>query len=499
LAESVALQSEQVEVVRELLPDDNALNHILNMTWRYWRLWVPDMPNNGTQQTQVEGAKAMFLKSMSSAQPAAIAKGLFWLSLCMQQLPFEFTYLPVDLRRPREVLIGMLVGTAGKLLQSVHHAHYEAAMIEAYMLWIKILINMGHPLEAWQKTRDAGQVALVLGIHRPGKRSDLSQEHKLWTQIWQSDRQLSLVLGLPCFITSTHPSIAKDLSSYSRHERFCHRIAQIAGSICDRNDDSDEEARTKTFEIEAELDSLYDQLPEFPESPAVTLVEVYLRQTSVMLYEIEYIMLFLPYLFAAEDSLTQHARRRSSIASRGLLKSYLRLHEHEELLVCELMDFQAFLAGLLLIIGQLYHFDGANEHISTDQGLITDLIGSLRSLSQKMHCNVAGQGTHVLERLYAVASGECMDEIFQATIPYFGRVSINISSTHNVPCASTEGANSLGASDSRSQSEFSFEDMIDLELFDFATMDGFITHNSSELCGDWFGATASALDADYRI
>lgn len=92
--------------------------------------------------------------------------------------------------------------------------------------------------------------------------------------------------------------------------------------------------------------------------------------------------------------------------------------------MCNLLDFQAFTAGMILILNLL-----ANQITSEDLEweCVYDLIQTFDRASQIKPNHVATRASELLQELskfrYHILEN---DEIFQAVVPYFGKITIKI-------------------------------------------------------------------------
>lgn len=107
-------------------------------------------------------------------------------------------------------------------------------------MYAQFYIYTGKPRKAWLIFRRAVSFAHLLGLfRRPGIQAEEfpSQRKSLWLQIWQGERCLSLILGLPYATAKSDEDLENwevDTTGFPG-EHFLLRLGLILGHVIDRN------------------------------------------------------------------------------------------------------------------------------------------------------------------------------------------------------------------------------------------------------------------------
>ncbi|KAF4626184.1 hypothetical protein G7Y89_g11977 [Cudoniella acicularis] len=144
----------------------------------------------------IRTAKAFIHGSMGSDSPARVTKAVLFLALYIQQLPNSIANQQTKLSVHPEARLDSYLLLANMLLSISGDTTPTIDGLECLIILAKLYMNMGKVRESWLSIRRAINLGLLLRLHNaagPGK----DREHELWSHLWQTDRQLSLVLGLP--------------------------------------------------------------------------------------------------------------------------------------------------------------------------------------------------------------------------------------------------------------------------------------------------------------
>jgi hypothetical protein len=405
-----------LEEVGPFLPTADGLTHILEVTEPFWGLW-PGSPSGHDQ------ARTLVVDGLRSWRPARVAKSLLWLALCIEQTPRNLqtpsgTWIPAPLR----AVVAAYIGCADRLLAE---GAGDTESMECFLLQHRLYINVGKPRRAWACLRRATTHAMLLGMHnRP--------DSHLWTYCWQYDRVLSLILGFPPAMSDSHPGLAKRGGS-SVEEEIMHDIAVIAGHIVERNQNHQTANYSVTVEIDEELERLKRRIPlEWWDEPLAgrSVSYCYQRQTTKLFYHSLCKMLHLPYMLQSSPERKYEPSRAAAVeACREIVRCYLGLRSSTapSLVVCDLLDFFAFSAAVVLVIDLLGR---GTDSAPSDWDLVDVTTKQLRRVSQVLDCVVARQASNLLGRLCAwrdpgrPGGGHQEEGFFEAAIPYFGKVRI---------------------------------------------------------------------------
>lgn len=428
-----------------MLQDDDLLT-LLAATEQYWPIWPPwqygDLPPTmRTLQTGGIEFAARFLSHMArSSSPCIAAKALLWLSLCIQQAPKTLQLSQCELSQ--EVLLASYMQTADSLLTSAASTGETLHGIEARLIQQKLYMDMGWPRHAWLSVRRAADGALLLRLHRaPDQKGGGGREAAIWTKIWHLETSLALILGLPSTIHSPGPPPQRDHDDSSGGcdsplSTLQHRMSSLAASVVARNQ-SPQPSYLATVQIGHELDKCRALMPDGwwhePPRPDQPFAQLYAQQVTKVQYFLIAKLLHLPFMLSADVGY-EYSRASAVAASRGLIAAYLGLRSCARglFVVCESLEFQAFSAGITLLIRLLSPASGKRPGDDDDSGedwpLIEALTTGLWRTASLMRCDVASQAAEVLSLLTQAARGAYTGpDRYDVVLPYFGKITIALS------------------------------------------------------------------------
>ncbi|KAK8120810.1 hypothetical protein PG999_004930 [Apiospora kogelbergensis] len=425
-----------------LIPRQGTLSLILQQTEHLWSIW-PWLPSTTWDAFSEEklGAVGMARDSISRAMaaeiPATAARAILWLGLCLQQLPREFGRLHTDLPLSPTNLITSYMSGAENLLKMDEDRGGSIDGLEAMALLSKLYLNGGKPRKAWAIVRGAINQAMLLGLHHMNDATD--QRNKVvWSYLWQMDRQFSMILGFPCVLSESHPSLSAAHASVSSTPSFIARqLAIIAGRIVERNQNHADIDYYETLKIAHDLDECRRMMPaqwfEVPH-PGTPMAVVYGIQTLKISYFQSQKYLHLPYMLkATHESNFIDSRTAALEACRGMIEAYQMLRSHKDpmTIICDVMDFQVFSAAIVVIINLLSQ-PPAPESITSLHDQARDwerasvTASTLKRVSEVMECPVAQQAHEVLHYLLQARDGKYSGpEPYEVMIPYFGKLRIS--------------------------------------------------------------------------
>ncbi|KAK3670261.1 hypothetical protein LTR78_009815 [Recurvomyces mirabilis] len=437
-----------VHLPQGLMLQDEDLVTLLAATEQFWPIWPPWQygtlpPTMRTLQTGGVIFAACFLSQMARSSSHCIAaKALLWLSLCVQQAPMTLQLTRCLLLQ--EALLASYMRTAESLLASASGKGETLHGIEARLIQQKLYMNMGRPRRAWLSLRRAADEAMLLRLHRSpeqinggGGGGERHREVAIWTEIWHLETNFALILGLP----NTVPGFTSSTSYESPLCMFQHRLGGLAASVVARNQ-SAQPSYFATVELGHELeqcrglmpDIWWNELPQLDQS----FVQVFARQATKIQYFLIVKLLHLPFMLSANDG-HKYSRTSAAAASRGLIAAYLGLRSCDEgqFTVCESLEFQAFSAGVTLLIRLISNASlraGSEDvNVRDDWALIEALTTALRRTANLMRCRVASQAAEVLGLLTQAA--QCTytgPDRYNVVLPYFGKITITRSRSQSM-------------------------------------------------------------------
>lgn len=437
---STSSQSRVQTLIRSLivlLPDRATLQAILTETSRFWSTWPPCYYDKESKDTLQPGqhteAIDFIYASFQSQKPAAIAKAMLFLSLCVQQLPKDS---PSSMLLPStNALKDDCVDISSTLLFVGAETGQGLDDVEARMLLYKLCLNMGKPRRAWTTVRSAAESAILQGMHRLSKHSDARLRY-LWEMIWQCDRLASAILGAPAYLSNAHPSIIAGPTGDSTMEQIAFQVFKLTGEVIERDQNH---AHNPNYATTVQLDE--DCTAIRPTMPAEWFDLAWQAELSLgMFYNLQgikmkYLMLVkdihLPWMLkSTTEPRYQHSRTATLEASRDFINEYevLRSNPHTEYINCELMDFQAFSATIILIVGLLTQPASSRNPCkeARDWALVDKVIHYLARIAERLQCSVAAQSFQSLEHLKKACRGDAgVLEKYEVVIPFFGQVRIS--------------------------------------------------------------------------
>lgn len=416
--------------LNSLLPTDDVLTSILDVTQPYWPLWGP-FPDHvfstaKGNQSRVSLARNFILESLGSGCPTSAARAMLCLALCIQQLPAKFQHhhrLPGS----SNLLVDSYLSGAETLL-SVEGTSRGIDTVECWPLLAKLYINVGKPRKAWLSCRRGLDLGLLVGIHRDT--TDLRRS-MLWGTIWNMERYTGFIVGVPSSISDSHPSISRGSGHIpSIGVAVMHQISIIAGHVNDRNQDPATHTYATTLRIEEELRQCRSIMsPEWWDytAPHESLDLAY-KTTGIKMQFLDLVKtLYLPYVHSPVVD-EEHARFKMAglAAARETIQVYqnFRHANGTTWVMCDILDFLAFSAAVMLIINLLSQpAPSVYGQDAIDWDLADGVSKYLNHVSREMECGVASQAGRLLDYLSMSYHGTYSGpEVYEAVIPYFGKV-----------------------------------------------------------------------------
>lgn len=425
-----------VASLKNVLPSFDNLGAIFKFTEPYWPIWTDiakDFIPYSASNDRSSAAREFILDSLRSGSPMSAAKAVLFLCLCIQQLHVDWRkrYLQ-NIQMSHNNLINHYLDHADALLTLDERIQDSLDGIECRLLQLKIYFNMGKPRKAFYAARSALTTALFLGLHRPDKHTN-ARKRDLWAQVWQGERIVSTVVGLPSATSDSHPGISEKYTFDAPGAKLMHRIAVICGHLNERNQDKDINDYSATAKLSQELQACIDDLPpgflETDPTPDMPLDQTYYILSLRFYYYTLVRTVHSPYIFQTTvDKNSEFSRRAGLDSCRKLMQAYevMRVVPGSTIIVCDVMDYIAFVSALIVIVtlfSQRNTIDRCQE--VQDWELINSVIRNQRRLTELMECSVADQSIRVLEYLSAVYHGTYDGPAtFETVIPYVGKVRI---------------------------------------------------------------------------
>jgi hypothetical protein len=341
--------------------------------------------------------------------------------------------------------------------------------------------NAGNLRRAYLTMRRAMVLAQTMRLHReidpsslvflePETRSRIDPKY-MWFRIVQSDRYLSMMLGLPHGSTENtfaSPRALEDCSAMERMERI---MCMAGGRILLRNETNIEDL-VETKEIDNLLRKAAACMPPkwwlVPDLRSTTTDDIHiLRETIRMITQLTYYhilaQLHLPYLLRPSTNREHDYSKITAVnASREILARFIVFRDHQTIgSYCRGIDFLAFIATTTLSLAHIaarqnhsintYNsnvFDFLAHQTLGDRGMMERVLESMEHMSRVSKDRIALKIASILHHLLIIeadtanearysaesASGEeeleCSGKVsdvghgLRINIPYIGTVKV---------------------------------------------------------------------------
>lgn len=318
--------------------------------------------------------------------------------------------------------------------------------IECLFLYYKHNINDGRIRRAWINIRRALSFSQLIGLHtlwkstpRPHSDPAFLRGESLWKALYQSDRFLSLLLGLPYAVSE----IPGTVSAYTgvnnpspAGEHYLFRLSSIVGHIIDRNQEPpNNNTLPLTMKIESELADLTASMPSnwWVNDTNVDNVadQMYTRLLPQFWHHQARTLLHLPFMLkASTDRRYEYNRIAALESAREMLKRYEKFRPGMGLgsNICKVVDFQIFTAAMVLVLNLLSTSASSpprdREEAAADEELITKTHDLLHRASLETEAGVTTQAARALKMFCKARADPCRpgQKSAKVVIPYFGAV-----------------------------------------------------------------------------
>jgi hypothetical protein len=297
-------------------------------------------------------------------------------------------------------------------------------------LQAKCCVNMGRPRRAWISIRRAHDQSILLGLHNGGSHTDLDDVNT-WATICGYESQLSLLLGVPQVASCA--GIQNTVCGAPQEVAVMQRINLLCIQINERNQNHQSSTYADTLKLDECLDDLRAMIPpdwwNMHGVEKLPLEVFHIRQTAKLYFFHLKQTTHLPYMLqAVQERKYEYSRESVFEAAEGIIRCYeeRRLHGDGQYIMCFLVDFLAFSAGLVLatdlVSQRSMHTQASREK---NWQLIASLICELQHAADLLEHTVATQAAQLLIYLYSSCHGSYDGpDIYEAVVPYFGKVCI---------------------------------------------------------------------------
>jgi hypothetical protein len=337
--------------------------------------------------------------------------------------------------------------------------------LECIVLQAKCYLDIGQPRRSWLTYRRGLDVAqLVVNASKPVINSaltvyiqNLHRTHQnsleagsIWWTLYQGDRFLSLLLGLPYSVNDVQcqPSHENHTNGAGMSvQPFSLQCGKIAGTLIDRNQSGKEDSISKAMQIDDEMEKLAASMPQnwwevasLMTDSSISTIEVRQRILLQLFFLLIRAYLHLPFLLMRQPppgfGYCEHSRMACVDSARMMVQRYHMLRfdfDGQALYDCKTNDFVGFIASVILLVGTSRSGGPqASKRTAEDSSLIDASVSMFKRLSESEPCRLFSQCHHALDTLKG-KHGHNINPIDSSPsvkifIPYFGTVSIKPSS-----------------------------------------------------------------------
>ncbi|PVH95780.1 hypothetical protein DM02DRAFT_689396 [Periconia macrospinosa] len=481
-----------IHIPRPPLPTLATLKSLLSYSEKYWPIWPTIAFDVARLQqfilSQHEFNSHALTTDMNSHERLAIAKLYLWIALCLVHCPRRHID-SLTLPEIKKDLIARYTDYASMVLSINIDGNGGEEEVECLSILWKIAFDTGKPNRAWRYLRQGITRAIQLGYHRQDVHFD-ERKTAIWTALWQHERRISCMLGLPSCTSKEHAGTRlQDLPQNDATFAAHHRLSVIEGEIVKRDQTGAKNDYALTIQIDQDLESIRPLLPFL--SAQSDLVTIYTAVGVKIRFHDTQKLLHVPCILREDIStLSRYSFDRVVDACREIIHTLTFLREVCDEYMCEVLDFQLFSAAMTLIIGILSHRRESTTSSSpssidetSDWNLVDSSLKCLRSTVERLDCSVAKQGADTLDAIIAVCHHRRLpdqqpsleNDSLVVTVPYFGCFRINF------PDSSSSAFPQSTRQPHASSVEFSMVDPLPSALTSSAAWP-----YEDELVSDWF-------------
>jgi hypothetical protein len=500
------------EALTSLLPSHTAMYAILEAGGVWWDILRQMYPYLCNEDTKMTLPTYVFL-ALNQDNPVIIGCALSWIALSIQCLPLDFESSHLSLPLPVDDLAEHYISNVDRLVVSDDELSVSLEGIENILLQSQFYGNVARPRKAWTTIRRGISHATMLGLHRastpPSSASSprVKRRESIWWHLVECESYLSLLLGLPSFMPATLWDLGRDETGKTSTISCAHyrrKLSIIVGTISQRNQANPTSSLSGTLDIDHELESLaslmpihwWDLIAPSKESSKDAL-EIHERISTQFWHHQAKAYLHLPFMLQSPtDGSYDHSGTQCLIASRKMIQMYITMRELTggRINICRVIDFQAFTAAVILMLGLLGYRPKPGPEDSHQELVDSDLVDTVIEVLRRVRCErenlTAAQCLQALETLVTIGRGQSPAEEWKCRIfiPYCGMISIAPGSKYAVakttvpryPAQMTTASLDEGASAATAHAEDCTESpVIEIDVFNAPFLGSFIPNSQS--------------------
>jgi hypothetical protein len=437
-------RSKLCETLTSLLPTETAMHAILNIGGIWWAIARKIYPYICTEDETMT-LLSYVLMALNQDNPVVIGCALCWISLSIQHLPTDFESSYLSLPLPLSDLMELYIKTVDKLIVADEELSMSLEGIENILLLSQFYGSVGRPRKAWTTIRRGISHAVLLGLHEPPRFSSgphstsTIRRDSVWWHLAECESTLCLMLGLPTSMTISSKNIEDESNGFKNMASsgiFRRKLALVARTVSQRGQRALSDSQPSTQDIDQELDHLANNMSTHWWHDATLkhnipdIIENHERIVSQFWYHQVKVYLHLPF-FLQPPSETQNESSRIQCldASRSMIVMYVKMREQAagKVKLCRVIDFQAFTAAIILVLGQLGYSPAGPEEAhrgKDDQQLLQQTIEILRRVSLEYGNLTAAQSHQALTALVELGQAGVEGQTCKVFVPYFGMISV---------------------------------------------------------------------------
>ncbi|KFY49288.1 hypothetical protein V496_10108 [Pseudogymnoascus sp. VKM F-4515 (FW-2607)] len=445
--------------LKAAVPNTRDLRLLFESGQAVWQIWQRSFPGINEADAGPDGGyhipslQSHISNVVESNDPVAISKVLLCSALSAQQIDLGSDITESHLSVSPKELQERTLNPVEKFLREDEKSACSLEGLQCILTQTRIYINEGMPHKAWLTFRRAISYAQLLGLHRQQMGSEdgkSRQKLSLWMRIWQGERYLSLVLGLPSSAVENLGDVhvlQKEGSKVPSGEYLLLKLGAVSGRMINRDQHPTKSDYATTIQIDQDLEECKNSMPETwwetPIGPDLSLASAADMLAAKFAYQFLRILLHLPFMLQSKTNRRYEFSRIAALdASREMIEYYQIMRDVDRPLfnICCLADFQAFTAAMVLTLNLLDQAAPSNTSLASHQThgdweIIVGITQVLKRVSKSSTSSVATQAAKVLEDLYHIwfNNSDHGNEAYHAVIPYFGKLTINVRSAVQAP------------------------------------------------------------------
>jgi hypothetical protein len=417
--------------------------------------------------------RSWIIESFHSNDPARVCKVLILLAACIQQLPPGQQIGRLRLRTPLAVLQKQYMDAADAFLAPDDGILGTVGGLECLLSQVTFYLHAGLPRKAWVLFRRAATFAQLLS---PSSTCSDTRLLRIWMQLWQIDKSLSLLLGLPYMLMPSN--VPLNASSLPPQALFAFELGKIGARVIDRNLAGWQSMVFKdTIELDEDLNECMSLMaPQFwspPSAPGIPVEAMFATNTIHFWCHSLRNLIHMPFALNRDEHAQREFSEQSSFgSSKEMLRIYKILRDPERPILrqCDMLDFQAMTAALMVIHLLLENSMTLDtQQAEQDWQTIYDVVDLMKAVGQDMPDSVAAQAALLLHDVAGLRDSSVDREGFHVSLPYFGRLYVRHRYVAHMPPKQDNEMASYATPDAAAN---------------YLTFDDFSFHDSMEWLGD---------------